>query len=68
MNSRFQSRVVPARRAMSAACTSVGVDKAMALSASALAQAADMALRDGTTRDWKRESILHLILVGACAL
>ena len=28
MNSRFQSRVVPARRAMSAACTGVDVDKA----------------------------------------
>jgi len=49
---------------MSAACTSVDVDKAMALSASALARAADMALRDGTTRDWKREFILHLKLPG----
>ena len=35
-------------------------------SASALARAADMALRNGTTRDWKREFILHLKLFGAC--
>jgi len=27
-----------------------------------------MALRAGTNRDWKRESILHLLLAGACAL
>ena len=37
--------------------TSVDVDRAMALFASALARAADMAHRGGTTRDWKRGSI-----------
>ena len=60
MNSRLQSRVVPARRTMSAAYTGVGVDTVMTLFVPALAQAAGMALRGGTTRDWKREFILHL--------
>ena len=49
--------VNPPRRAMYAACTSVDVDRAMALFASALAWAADMALGGGTTREWKRKSI-----------
>ena len=49
---------------MSAACMSVGADEVMTLSAPALARVADMALRDGTTRDWKREFILHLKLPG----
>ena len=68
MNSRFQSRVVPARRAMPAACTSVYVDKVMAFSAPTLARTAGMALRVGTARDWKREFIQQLLLAGACAL
>ena len=31
-------------------------------------QAADMALRDGTSEDWKREFVLHLYLARACTL
>ena len=52
---------------MPAARASADANKAMALSTSTLVQAADMALRAGTTRDWKREFILHLYLGGACA-
>ena len=50
MNSSFQFRVGPTRRAMPAACTSVGADKAIRrviLFAPIPAQAADMA-RTGT--------------------
>ena len=49
---------------MPAARTSADANKAMALSTSTLVQVADMALRAGTTRDWKREFILHLELPG----
>ena len=31
-------------------------------------QAADMALRDGTSEDWKLEFVLYLKLAGACTL
>ena len=81
MNSRFQSRVVPARRVMSAAWASVGVESRSHAchlrscrrltwlfdSTPTLAQAADMTLRVGTTRDWKREFISHLLLAFAFA-
>ena len=39
----------------------------LALSAPTLAQAADVTLRAGTTRDWKHEFISHHLLAGACA-
>ena len=39
----------------------------VALSAHTHAQAAEMTLRAGTTRDWKREFISHFLLAGACA-
>ena len=41
-------RVVPPRRAMSAACTSLGANKVMTLSTLTLVQAADMALGTGS--------------------
>jgi len=38
----------------------MGANKAIQLFAPMLAQAADMALRDGASLDWKREFISHL--------
>ena len=38
----------------------MGANNFIQLFAPMLAPAADMALRDGTTRDWKREFILHI--------
>ena len=45
---------------MSAARTGVGVGKFITLTTPTLVQAANMALRDGTSEDMKREFILHL--------
>ena len=54
---------------MSADCTSVDVDKVNDLvHTPTLVQAADMALRLGPTRDWKREFILHLFQAWAYTL
>ena len=64
MNSRFQSRDGPSRRAMPAACTGVGVNKVMTLSTPTLVQAAGMALRGGPTLDWKRKFILYQFVAG----
>ena len=53
---------------MPAAYTGMGANNIIQLCAPTLVQAAGMALRGGTTRDWEREFILHLFVAGLVLL